>query len=169
MNNIYIIGFMGTGKSATGRELARRMARDFIDLDAEIEREQGKTIKEIFVQDGEDVFRRLESRQLETVASKDKVVVACGGGIVTVAENVPVMKKTGKVLCLTASLQELENRTAGSNRRPLLDTENLGQAIRELFGKRLPLYKAAADITVDTTRMSPDQTAEFALTLIGKG
>jgi shikimate kinase len=168
MNNIYIVGFMGTGKSATGKELARLMGRDFLDLDSEIERRQGKTVKEIFEQEGEEVFRRMETLALQIASARNKVVIACGGGVVTTVENVPVMKKTGKVVCLTASLKEIEARTADSACRPLLNTTDPGRTILELFGKRLPLYKAAADLSIDTTGKSPEDAAKLALTLLGK-
>jgi len=163
MNNIYIIGFMGTGKSSTGRELALKLGRVFSDLDGDIEQMVKKSIKDIFEQDGEPAFRKAETKALKDVSGMEKAVIACGGGIVLVPGNVAIMKKTGTVVCLTASLREIETRTAATSSRPLLNVTDPGKTIWELFGKRLPLYKAAADLSIDTTGKSPVEVAEFAL------
>jgi shikimate kinase len=156
--NIYLVGFMGTGKSSVGRELARSRKLNFVDLDELIELQQQRRITDIFAQDGEAYFRKLEKKALRQVATQDKFVVACGGGIVLDAANIKLMKKTGVVICLSALPQVILKRTSGSRHRPILNVAKPRQRIELLLKMRAPYYRQA-DQTVDTSGLSVKQVA----------
>ena len=115
--NIYLIGMMGSGKSTVGKILAEKMELLFIDLDSEIEKTGGKSVSEIFNQDGEDHFRKLESEELKQYSES---VVACGGGIILDEENRQYINENGVAVLLTASMDELFKRLSDSNNRPIL-------------------------------------------------
>jgi shikimate kinase len=150
MNNIYLVGFMGTGKSAVARELSRNLGLTCVDLDTLLEKRQGMAIAEIFSLKGEEFFRGIESEELkETAALKDQVI-SCGGGIVIDPQNVRVMKETGTIVCLTARPEVIYARTAGHKHRPLLNVEDPVGRIAELLSQRAAAY-AQADYTVDTS------------------
>ena len=103
MANIYLVGFMGTGKTTVGKELAKAKGWQFIDLDELIELKEKRSIADIFAKDKEEYFRKAETRALKEVAREAKFVVACGGGVVLKAENIKTMKQTGLIVCLTAT------------------------------------------------------------------
>jgi shikimate kinase len=165
--NIYVIGFMATGKSTLGRELARRLGREFIDLDGFIEQQSGKRITEIFASAGERFFRVLERKFLAEIAAKKDVVVSCGGGIVIDRENVGLMKRTGKVICLTASVKAIEERSGLTGDRPLLNgAADKREAIETLMARRSALYCQAADTSIDTTSITPEAAADAAYAFV---
>ena len=111
--HIFLVGFMGAGKSTVGRILAEHLGRPFIDLDAEISREAGRAVAKIFAEDGEEAFRALESDELQRIVERPPSVVACGGGIVLRDENRRLMKDIGTVV----SSRSLRGRSAGANRQ----------------------------------------------------
>jgi len=149
---------MGTGKSAVGRELAKNIKWQFLDLDELIELKEKKIIADIFAQDGEACFRKVEKRVLKEVAKEKRFVVACGGGIVINKENIKVMKDTGKIICLSANPQVILKRTAGFTQRPLLNVDNPKEKIELLLKLRSPYY-AQADKTIDTSKLSIKEVA----------
>ncbi|HLD82431.1 MAG TPA: shikimate kinase [Candidatus Omnitrophota bacterium] len=153
MRNIYLVGFMGTGKTAVGRELAKRKKWQFMDLDELIELKEKRVISDIFAKEGEPYFRRLESRVLKEACKEKKFVVACGGGIVINPDNIKVMKETGKVVCLTARPEVILKRTSGYAHRPLLNVKSPQKQIELLLKLRAPYY-TKADITIDTSKIS---------------
>jgi shikimate kinase len=157
--NIYLVGFMGTGKTAVGRELARKKKWHFIDLDDLIELREKRTISEIFCREGEPYFRRSEKRVLKEVAKEKKFVVASGGGIVLDKENIRTMKETGLMVCLVASPEVILKRIAGYSHRPLLNVANPKKQIELLLKLRAPYY-AQADKTIDTSKLSVGQVVE---------
>jgi shikimate kinase len=159
MDNIYLVGFMGTGKSAVGQELARRSKRQFVDLDELIELREKKTIADIFAQQGEPYFRRLEKKTLKDVAKEKGFVVACGGGIVIDSDNIRIMKENGTVVCLQAACEVILARTMGQSHRPLLNVANPRERIELLLKMRAPYY-AQADTAVDTSKLSVEQAAQ---------
>src|SRR4030042_3993286 len=110
--SIALIGFMGTGKTVVGKVLAKKLAKEFIELDAIIEKKAGRSIPEIFRQDGEIRFRELEIEAVRTVANKKNVVIACGGGIVLNTINIDRLRKGSVIICLTASPAVILRRTA---------------------------------------------------------
>lgn len=153
MQNIYLVGFMGTGKTTVGRELARKKKRNFVDLDELIELRERRTVPDIFAKEGEPYFRRIEKQALKEVSREKKFVVACGGGIVMDKENIRIMKETGLIVCLTASPDVILERTKHYYHRPLLNVSNPKKQIELLLKLRAPYY-AQADKTIDTSKIS---------------
>jgi shikimate kinase len=162
MNNIYLVGFMGTGKSSVGLHIAREIKGDFIDLDRFIEEEENKTIPEIFKEKGEPYFRSLEKNFLKKVAGKKNQIIACGGGIVIDQDNIKLMKDSGAMVCLTASPDVIMERTRKSNHRPLLNVPDPQEAIRALLADRQKFY-SQADVTIDTSEISIKEVATRVL------
>ncbi|MFH1414081.1 MAG: shikimate kinase [Candidatus Omnitrophota bacterium] len=153
MGNIYLVGFMGTGKSAVGRKLAKVKKRRFVDLDELIELSAKKIISDIFANDGELHFRSLEKRALKEVAARKGLVVACGGGIVIDKDNIKIMKDTGVVICLKASPKIILERTSGYTHRPLLKVADPKKEIGLLLKKRSAYY-ARVDKSIETSKLS---------------
>ena len=143
MQNIILIGMPGCGKSTLGRLLAEDLGKRFVDCDAEIERMAGKTIPQIFEQDGEEAFRAIETAALDEITRESGVVIATGGGVVTRERNLALLHQNGRVLFLDTPPDALP-----TNGRPL--SQQKTPAV--LYAERLPLYRAAADITVCITR-----------------
>lgn len=158
MGNIYLVGFMATGKTAVGRILARKMKWHFLDLDDLIELRYKGTISDIFAKEGEIYFRRIERRTLREISKEKKFVVACGGGIVLGKENIEVIKQTGKMICLTASPEIILKRTQGYSHRPLLNVADQRERIEALLKFRQPFY-AQADYIIDTSDSSVEEVA----------
>lgn len=142
--NIVLIGMPGCGKSTVGKALAERSGRRLVDLDREIEGELGCAIPDYFAQRGEAAFREAERRALEQFCRESSLVIACGGGVVTVPGNLDVMRQNGRCVYLRRPLKDLpvEGRPV-SQSRPL----------EELFAQRRPLYESAADLTVDNIQV----------------
>ena len=161
--SIVLIGFMGTGKSETGRELARTLAWPYLDTDLMVEEALGCPIPQIFAQFGEARFRDEETAALQSIQPKTRSIIVAGGGAVLRAENVARMRQLGMVVCLTADLSTLELRLAGRSDRPLLPIENRSEMIRKLSREREAYYRKAADFTFDTSRLSPSEVAELIL------
>lgn len=167
MKNIYLVGFMGTGKTAVGEELAKREKWQFLDLDQLIELREKRTIADIFAKGGEPYFRRLESRILKEVASQNNFVVACGGGIMINLENIKVMKETGIIICLSATPEVILKRTSGYLHRPLLNVKDHKKQIELLLKIRQPYY-ALADKTIDTSKLSVKEIVAKILKITAK-
>lgn len=156
-SSIALIGFMGTGKTVVGKALAGSLRKEFVELDALIEQKAGKTIPEIFRQDGEIAFRELEIEAAKEVAERKNVVIACGGGLVLNKINIDRLRKECLIVYLTASPEVIIKRTAtDENERPLLSVANRDLKIKELLKFRKPFYERAADITINTSRMDID-------------
>lgn len=153
--SVALIGFMGTGKTAVGKLLAGKLGRRFIELDDLIERKAGKSISEIFKHDGEIAFRELEIEAVKDIAGTKKAVIACGGGVVLNKINMDRLKKECIVVYLTASAGIILKRLSGdAGRRPLLAVPNRLDRIREMSRSRQPYYRQAADIIINTSRLS---------------
>lgn len=161
-SNIVLIGFMGTGKSSIGRKLAKILEMEFIDTDQEIERLTGLTIPQIFAKHGEIRFRSEEKLMVKKVAKKNNCVISTGGGVVLDPSNIAELKKTGIIICLTASPQEIYARVKRKGGRPLLRKRNSPEAIAQLMEERAPYYRCA-DFYVDTTHLSVDAVLEKIL------
>ena len=158
--NIILTGFMGTGKSSSGRVLARKLGYDFIDSDTMIEMQQGISVAEIFEQQGEAAFRQLESRAASELAQREGQVIATGGKLMLDANNAAVLGRTGRVFCLTATPEELAKRLSSKTarrRRPLLKDVDLNRYIDSLLAERGPAYQQFQQI--DTTGKQPAQVA----------
>lgn len=150
--NIVLIGMMGAGKSAIGHLLDQKM-KDFfyLDIDKEIEKLAQKQIYEIFEENGEEHFRKLENDTIKKYSVYSNQVIATGGGIVENLENLELLKKNGVLFYLSASPQELYKRVRTTTHRPLLKGENPEQRIKDLLKRREPFYKMA-DFEVSTEK-----------------
>ena len=151
---------MGSGKSTVGKILAEKMELLFIDLDSEIEKTGGKSVSEIFNQDGENQFRKLESEELKQYSES---VVACGGGIILDEENRQYINENGVAVLLTASMDELFKRLSDSNNRPILPDENTKKALTKLWMERLIDYLDTADFSIETNGKTPEQLTDEIL------
>jgi shikimate kinase len=155
---IVLTGFMGVGKSATGRSLARLLGWEFLDLDEAIEAEAGKSVARIFAEDGERHFRKLEHEVLNRVLRRSRIVVAAGGGVLVREEN-RVLLKGQRVVNLEASPGECLRRMEGSGTaRPLLAGGDAERLAHELYESRRAFY-AAVPLRVDTQGKSPEEVA----------
>ncbi|HTZ11418.1 MAG TPA: shikimate kinase [Candidatus Margulisiibacteriota bacterium] len=163
--NIYLVGFMATGKSAVGRELARKKKWRFLDLDELIELKEKRPITDIFAQKGEPYFRNLEKQALKEVAREKKFVVSCGGGIVIDEANIKIMRESGVIVCLSATPEVILKRSAGACHRPLLNVKNPKEQIEFLLKMRSPFY-AKADKIIDTSNICVKEAAEKVLKFI---
>ena len=158
--HIFLIGFMGSGKSTVGPLLAKMLSRPFVDLDANVEHSAAKTCAEIFADAGEEAFRSLEAQALMALADAEPAVVACGGGIVLRDENRRLLKKLGTTIYLRVTAGEALARIGNTVGRPLLATGD-PQSAATLLRARTGLYRAVADITVDTEGHAPAELASM--------
>ncbi len=154
MKNIVITGFMATGKTIVGKIIAERLGLRFIDMDKEIEREEGMKISERFEKHGEKLFRERETEMAKRLSEKHDVVIATGGGVVLKEENMEYLKKNGIIICLMATPEEVYNRTKNNKDRPLLNVDDLLKKIKELLDYRMPFYQKA-DLIIETGNRSP--------------
>ena len=167
--NVALIGFMGTGKTAVGKVLAKKLNREFVELDALIEQKAGKSIPDIFQQYGEVAFRELEIEVTKELASKENLVIACGGGIVLNKINIDRLKKKSVIVYLAASPSVILKRTLTDGEgRPLLSVADRASEIRELLRFRKPFYERAADIRLNTSKLDIDVIAEQIITKLKK-
>lgn len=159
LRRIVLIGFMGVGKTAVGEILARKLGRDFIELDAEIEKGKGLSIPDIFELEGEEAFRGLETECLGRVLEGDRaVVVSTGGGIVQRHRNKELLDREGNfIVWLNAGMDALKKRVGQGQGRPkwIDDASAL-----QLLNKRASLYASVADLAVETDDLTPDQVAD---------
>lgn len=153
--NIYLVGMMGAGKTTIGKQLARALARSFIDLDRELERRTGVRIPVIFDIEGEPGFRAREARLLGELAAGRDLVVATGGGVVLDPANRACLVRSGLVVYLSVAPDVLYERTCRDKNRPLLQVADPRARIEELHRDRDPLYREVADIVVTGTRAGP--------------
>ena len=146
--NIFLIGFMGAGKSTIARSLQKSLKFPLVEMDERIVREQGMSINEIFEKYGEDHFRQIESDLI--LGDEDASIVSCGGGVVVRPQNVENMKKSGKIVFLKATPETIYERVKNSTDRPILNGHMNVEYIAQLMEKRRALYEGAADITIET-------------------
>lgn len=159
MKNIILTGFMGTGKTAVGREIARILQMNLIDIDTEIAKSERMTINSIFEQFGETRFREIETEMIKKKSSMKNVVISTGGGAVLKQENMDMLRGNGVIVCLRAAPETIFSRTGSSENRPLLKVEDPLQKIHDLLNYREPFYRKA-DIMIDTKDKTPFQIAE---------
>ncbi len=163
--NTALIGFMGAGKTAVARLLAEKLGKELVELDSLIENRAGKSIADIFRDDGEIAFRQLEIDVIKEVAGNKEQVIACGGGIVLNKINIDRLKEEAVVVYLTASAEVIQQRVSNDGvARPLLATDNKAPTIRQMLEFRQPFYERAADIRIDTSELDIEATAELIVT-----
>lgn len=168
-SNVALIGFMGMGKTVVGKALAERLRKGFAELDALIVQRVGKSISEIFRQDGEIAFREVEIEVTKEVAGRKNLVIACGGGVVLNKINIDRLRENAVIVYLTASPAVILKRTlVDGEARPLLNVSDRGKEIKELLRFRKPFYERAADITVNTSRLSVDEVVERILSELNR-
>lgn len=148
--NIFLIGFMGAGKSTIARTLTKELDMELVEMDERIVEEQGMSINDIFAQKGEAGFRDIESQLVLDIVSSENAIVSCGGGVVVRPENVENMKKNGRIVFLTATPETILERVKGGKDRPLLNGHMNVEYIAELMEKRRQLYEDAADLRITT-------------------
>lgn len=156
---------MGSGKSSVGRLLASKLGFRFVDTDQLVIEANRMPISQIFERFGEAFFRKEETKALESLLGNSGLVVATGGGIVTQPANVPILKKLGRVVWLTANEAVIFERVSRNTKRPLLQTENPRETVHRLMTERLPYYEAVADCSVDGTHQSHEQVATQVIQL----
>jgi shikimate kinase len=159
---------MGVGKSTVGKALSERLGYGFVDMDEMIERRTGVKIKDIFAAEGEKGFRALEKEVTKEVAKRDRHVIACGGGAILDPENAEALRSNSVLVLLTASIDEIMERTRDSDVRPLLNVDDARAEAEALLMKRMPLYLEAADLVMDTTGASPTQLASEIAAALGE-
>lgn len=160
MKNVYLIGMMGSGKTTTASELAKLLGMQAVDLDELICEEAGKSVNDIFQDDGEPAFRALETKVLEDVASRSGQIVGTGGGVVISPKNVRRMRETGILIYLKTDLNVLWERIKHKKDRPLLKSDSPQETLQALLKVRSPLYEQASAIIVMTDGKTPKQVAE---------
>ncbi|MDD5070771.1 MAG: shikimate kinase [Candidatus Omnitrophica bacterium] len=165
MENVYFVGFMGSGKTTVARLLADKLGKGFLEMDSEIEKSAGMSIVEIFEGKGQDYFRDLESKLLADIAKRSDLVVSCGGGLVCRQENIDLLKKSGKLVNLSASADEIYKRVKNDNSRPLLKVADPQNEIVRLLKIRQEFYEQA-DITIDTDSKTPEDVLEEILKVL---
>ncbi len=161
--HIFLIGFMGAGKSTIAEKLQEMLGAEQMEMDQMIVEQQGMPITEIFEKYGEAHFRDIESQLLIDLKDKAPGVVSCGGGIVVREENPGYMKESGKVVFLTATPKTIYERVKDSTDRPILNGNMNVEYISELMEKRRAKYEAAADIIVATDGKSAEEICEEIL------
>ncbi|WP_040228737.1 shikimate kinase [Bhargavaea cecembensis] len=160
MKKVYLIGYMGSGKSAIGRRLSYALKMPFYDMDREIERKEGMKIPEIFERFGEDYFRRQETAFLNEFRD-EWCIISTGGGTPMRKENREIMRKTGLVLFLNAPFHEIWRRIRTDRNRPIVQ-RSTREELQQLYGERKKIYRKTAHITVNTEGRSLRQATEYA-------
>ena len=159
-HNIFLIGFMGVGKSTVSDYLSKILASPQVEMDQVIVNKEHMSINKIFEEYGEEYFRNCETNLLIELQKKNNQIVSCGGGVAMREINVREMKKNGRVVLLTASPETILERVKDSDERPLLRGRKNTEYISELMEIRRPKYRAAADIIVDTDHKNVEEIAE---------
>jgi len=166
--NLVLIGYRATGKTSIGARLAEILHRPFVDLDQVLVQESGQPIADIVAQDGWTEFRRQEKELVARFRHTQGQVLATGGGVILDPDNIAALQENGIIIWLTADPDTIQSRLAQDQPRdrPSLTGRNTIQEVAEVLEARLPLYKAAAQITVDTAHRDLDQVVELVLAAI---
>lgn len=150
--NLYLVGFMGTGKSTVGRQVARQLEFEFIDSDHEIERLQGRPVSQIFAEQGEAAFRSLERAFIEQGHPAKRCVISCGGGLVVPPGMLELLRSRGVVICMHAPIDTILKRTMHATHRPLLQVAEPEQRLRELYAQREDIYRRTGTMVLTDSR-----------------
>lgn len=150
--NLYLVGFMGTGKTTIGRALGQRLGFPVLDSDHEIERTQGRPVTQIFAEQGEAAFRALERWFIESGHPAQGHIIACGGGLIVPPGMLDLLRSKGVVICLHASIETILKRTQGQRHRPLLNVDDLDTRVRTLYAQREPIYNQAGTVILTDHR-----------------
>lgn len=167
-NHIFLIGFMGSGKSTVAKYLSSAYQMKQIEMDEQIEKNEGRSISTIFEKEGEEYFRTLETELLKSLDPRETFVVSCGGGAAVKEENVREMKEKGRIILLSAQPETVYVRVKNSHNRPLLEGNMNVSYIKELMDKRQKLYERAADFQVKTDGRTAEEIGEEIIKQIRK-
>ena len=156
---------MAVGKSAVGRNLAKRLRRRFVDLDRQIEKAEGMKVRDIFEQQGEGYFRQCEKRALAQLLTEQDQVIATGGGVVLDDDNLALLREKTLLVCLSASTDAILRRVGNGATRPLLKGPNRRERIEELVQARQGRY-AQAHVTIDTDELTLNQVVDKIMAVV---
>ena len=159
-DTIFLIGFMGAGKSTIAECLRRNYGRKVVEMDQKIEEQEQMAISRIFEEKGEDYFRGLETKLLQELRGQPDLVVSCGGGVPLRSDNVKVMKESGQVVFLTAKPETIYQRVKNSHNRPLLESNKNISFITSLLEERRERYETAADYLIATDDRSAEEICQ---------
>ena len=166
--SVFLIGFMGVGKSSITLELGHLLGLDTVEMDDYIVQQEGRSIPEIFDQDGEGYFRRVERAVVVTLGEGEPRVISCGGGVPMGEENRKNMKQYGTVVLLTARPETIFQRVCHDQNRPLLKDHMNVEYIASLMAQRQPYYEQAADVTVSTDGKTPAEISREVAALLAQ-
>lgn len=166
--HIFLIGFMGSGKSTVAKYLSSAYQMKQIEMDEQIEKNEGRSISSIFEKEGEEYFRTLETELLKSLDPRETFVVSCGGGAAVKEENVREMKEKGRIILLSAQPETVYVRVKNSHNRPLLEGNMNVSYIKDLMDKRQKLYERAADFQVKTDGRTAEDIGEEIIKQIRK-
>jgi len=167
MKNLILTGFMATGKSTVGRRLAEALGYRFLDTDALIEQQTGKSIPQIFREESEARFRRIEGELVRELVGTEGWVIATGGGMIIDEDNYRRLRQLGPIICLQASPEVILERAGRKKNRPLLAVPNPLEKIRALLAIRKEAY-ARADLCLDTSQKTPEEVVSAILGYLGE-
>jgi len=167
MRNVVLFGFMGAGKTVVGKEVARRLMMEFVDMDDVIEEKEGCPISEIFAEKGERHFREVEADVVGSLSGRNGLVIATGGGVVVNRDNVDVLQVSGTGICLTACPEVIYERVKHQSHRPLLVTDAPLEKIKSLLRYRAPFY-ARVKYRIDTSELAAESVVEKVLDIVRK-
>lgn len=167
-SNIILVGPMGAGKSSIGKRLARQLKQTFYDCDKVLEDRTGVPISTIFELEGEDGFRRRETKIIEQLVQLNNAIIATGGGAILRNENIKLIRSNGIVVYLKASVISQIKRTRHDKKRPLLQTQDRHATLAKLAKERNPLYEKAADIVINTDSQTISTSIEQITTKVNK-
>ena len=165
---VFLVGPMGTGKSTTGRNLSEKLDYDFYDTDKLVEKAEGRKIKDIFEQNGEDYFRQKESEALSETKTLRNVVIATGGGIVEKEENRLFLKNEDKVIFLDSTPERQYERTKDSKKRPLLNDGDSLEILKKLYEKRFNFYEAVSKIKISMDNLNTEEILKKIIKFLNK-
>lgn len=168
INNIILIGPMGAGKTTIGRQIAKKLGKQFYDSDHEIEQRTGADIPWIFEIEGEDGFRKRESQVLAELVTQDNIVLSTGGGAVLKQENREALSNNGFIIYLQSSPEKLYKRTAGDKRRPLLQGDDRLAQIKKILKEREQYYKSLSNKIINTDKLTVKQIVREIVKIIEK-
>ncbi len=168
MINIFLIGFMGSGKSTVASCLAKKYGMEIVEMDQVIVEREGMSISDLFAHKGEIYFRDVESQLLIEIQEKQDRVISCGGGVVLREQNVKEMKKCGKVVLLNARPETILERVRDDENRPLLQGNKDVKFISDMMKQRRPKYEEAADFVVETDGKDAEEICKEIFDRIGE-